>query len=53
MKFEKCKECGIVYDRIARGGHCPHCNVGNWFYAIGGGLIIIGALAATALIVLL
>lgn len=50
MKFERCPDCGLMWDRHVRGGHCPHCNVSHWFYAIGGGLLMILFLAAWALL---
>ena len=53
MKFERCHECGLMYDRHVRGAECPHCNQFTWFYAIGGALIMIALSAACALIVLL
>lgn len=53
MKFERCPECGLMYDRHVRGAFCPHCSQFAWFYAIGGGLIMFALLAAFALICLL
>jgi hypothetical protein len=43
MKFERCTECGLVWDRSVRGGFCPHCVRFSWFYAIGGGLCLLAA----------
>lgn len=53
MKFERCPDCGLMYDRHTRGHFCPHCSEFAWFYAIGGALILIGLSAATAIICLL
>lgn len=25
MKFERCPDCGLMYDRHVRGHFCPHC----------------------------
>lgn len=53
MKFERCPDCGLMWDRHVRHGHCPHCKEFAWFYAIGGALVLIALSAATSLICLL
>lgn len=53
MKFERCPECGLTYDRHVRGHFCPHCSDFAWFYAIGVSLVLLALSAATALICLL
>lgn len=44
MKFERCTDCGLMFDRSIRGAHCPHCNAFNWLYFLGG-LAILSAVA--------
>ena len=43
MKYEKCSECGLTYDRHARRG-CPHCREFAWYY-FWIGIGVLGALA--------
>lgn len=52
MKFERCNECGLMYDRHVRGARCPHCQNFAWFYAIGAALFLIFIAALTAFIIL-
>lgn len=53
MKFERCPECGLMYDRHTRGHFCPHCKEFAWYYAIGGALLLVALVSAVALICLL
>lgn len=48
MKFQRCPDCGLMYDRHVRGAHCPHCKDFAWFYAIGGALFLMLIAALTA-----
>jgi hypothetical protein len=41
MKFERCLDCGLMFDRDVRGVNCPHCNAFNWLYFIGGTAILV------------
>lgn len=49
MKFERCKDCGLMYDRHIRDGFCPHCQEDSWYRSMVVALSLL-ALAATALI---
>lgn len=41
MKFERCPECGLMWDRHVRGGYCPHCkNLVQMSLAVGLGIMV-------------
>lgn len=53
MKFERCEDCGLTYDRHVRGAFCPHCRDFARLYFKGGIVFLIVALSLLALICLL
>ena len=41
MKFERCPDCGLMYDRHVRGGHCPHCKeFATGYFVLGIAILI-------------
>lgn len=50
MKFERCPECGLMYDRHVRGGFCPHCRDFAAHYAVLGIATLVFLSSMTVLI---